>query len=99
MPLTPESLERGHAIIAGAKELCGNRKALLTLNFANSLPTEIIIEKVIELDVPDHGRNEISFRQTAKGWVMAVSRPLLMKGLLAEEFLSVRKITPESPSQ
>lgn len=23
MPLTPESLERGHAIIAGAKELCG----------------------------------------------------------------------------
>ncbi len=51
---------------------------------------EIQIEKVIELDVPDRGRNEISFRETAKGWIMAVSKPLL-DGPLADEFLTVRK--------
>ena len=60
--------------------------ATLTLKFEDGSTYSVTVEKVIELDVPDHGRREISFRQTKSGWVMAISKPLL-----DHQFLTVAK--------
>ena len=64
--------------------------ATLAIKFQDGTKTEIAITKVIEVDVPDHGRNEVSFRQTSKGWVMAISKPLLT-GKLDHQFLTASK--------
>ena len=64
--------------------------ATLALKFQDGSKTEINIKGVIEVDVPDHGRKEISFREARGGWVMAISKPLLT-GKLDHQFLTVAK--------
>lgn len=64
--------------------------ATLSLKFEDGSSTEIPIKAVVEIDVPDHGRKEISFREARGGWIMAINKPLLT-GKLDHQFLTVAK--------
>lgn len=68
--------------------------ATLALKFEDGSSTMITVDKVIEIDTPDNGRKELSFRQTKSGWVMAVSKPLLT-GKLDHQFLTATKNNPK----
>jgi hypothetical protein len=63
--------------------------ATLTLNFTDGTSKEILIDRVIEIDTP--GKQEISFRETPKGWVMAFTKSVKDGKMFAENTLKLTK--------
>lgn len=64
--------------------------ATLTLAFDDGTVREIPLTKAIEIDTS--GRREISFRETANGWVMAFTKSLKDgKTFDAHNFITVSK--------
>lgn len=67
-------------------------KAKLDLKYEDGTEKNIILEKVIEINVPNY--NEICFRETKdKTWIMTITNSMLKEeSLLADDFLQVSKI-------
>lgn len=63
--------------------------ATLKLNFDDGSSKEIILTKAIEIDT--NGKQEISFRETPKGWVMAFTKSVKDGKMFAKEILTVEK--------
>lgn len=73
------------------EEFTGKRKAKLTLSFDDGTTKEIIIDRVLQFDVPGAS---IGFNQQPKDgtWYMHFKTGLFEGKKLADDFLTVSKI-------
>jgi len=62
----------------------------IKLHFEDNSQTTIELIKVITVDTSNPKRREISFRETDKGWVMAITKSLLTSKL-ANTFITGEK--------
>lgn len=67
--------------------------ALLTISFDDGTTKQIVVDKAIEVDTSST-QQELSFRRTKKGWVMAFTKSLLDGKKLANDFLTASKQNP-----
>lgn len=65
------------------------KPAKLTLHFNDGTTQEIELIKAIELDTS--GRQEISFRETPKGWVMAFTKSVKEGKMFGDLMLTAEK--------
>ncbi len=65
--------------------------ATLKLSFEDGSSKEIELKKVLLIDTPLSARQELSFRESASGWVMAVTHGLLDGKKLSSNFCTVTK--------
>lgn len=67
--------------------------ATLMITFDDGSSRQIAVGKAIEIDTASEFQ-ELSFRSTRKGWVMAFTKPLFEGKKLADNFLSAAKQRP-----
>lgn len=65
------------------------KKAKLTVYFDDGTSKDIVLEKAIEIDTA--GKQELSFRETAKGWVMTFTKSILDGKKLGKKFIECSK--------
>ena len=67
--------------------------ATLTITFDDGSSRQITVEKAVEVNTSTEFQ-ELSFRSTRKGWVMAFTKSLFEGKKLADNFLNASKQRP-----